>query len=604
MYERKCTHCGSVVQVESACATRVKCEACRIKMGLPPKGKRDYDTDDFVYCRICNEAQRRLQAHLKTHNLTADQYLVQYPDSPIEAKNTKIKRQKNDVTRQKMSESAKKSWLDEDVHKRRVEAIALNPSMKGKTLSEEHRQKIAESVSKTKQQFRYLTLERRQEKKMLKKQDLENFVICPLCLKETGDEVLSRIQLITLSHLKHHGYTYEMLFEEYPECVLSIEEIGHRHSESMMGQQHFNYGKQLSDETKLQISDSNKDYWENRHDKHCKECGRNLAFQSEKDICKECGRIEYGTNDTHDKVYCRICNLMKSDLSDHIKDCHKLSLDEYKTKYDVRVVVSQRIVDVISEGKIGIKLSDDQRLIFKQKMIEKANRMHKEKLQWDDNFDIEKYKEVVDRQHDLVDTDDVVYCRYCHKPFQKITQHIETHNLTSYMYRQLFPGAPFVAKKLIRETTKNWMDALFAKGIDIGNNWGYGGKRKDIGHYTRSMIESNFCRMLKINNIRYCYEPQKFYLDHEKYIVYIPDLLLLDDFFQWKANSFIELKKKAHDNDVEKVNVFLSQYSGHIVNIVEKYSHEWDQLRRMYKDKLPLWETADQNIRTHPEMYK
>jgi len=73
MYERNCKTCGNIVQVESKCVTIVQCNDCREKLGKKPKEKRDYDTDEFIYCRICNCVKRRLDSHIKCdHKITME----------------------------------------------------------------------------------------------------------------------------------------------------------------------------------------------------------------------------------------------------------------------------------------------------------------------------------------------------------------------------------------------------------------------------------------------------------------------------------------------------------------------------------------------------
>jgi hypothetical protein len=564
MYKRKCSTCGNDITTDNRFATIIRCEECKDKLGL---SKRDYDSDEFVYCRICNATKRRLDFHIKAeHKMTVDEYSNEYPDAPIFSKNTIESRKKDDCCRQKMSRAAKASWKNEKVKKVRIKAIRANPSMKGKTFSEEHRQKIAKSVSETKQQFRYLTLERRKNKKLLNKLKLKQYIICPLCLEETGDEITSRLRLITLSHIKCHNYTYEMLFEKYPDCILSVEEIGKRHSKSISGDKHFNYGKHLDEDVKSNISNGIKRHFLNIPKKYCVKCGKKISIKSKYDNCKQCRRIIYGADDAYDKVFCRECNLMKSDLSEHIKNVHNMTLLDYKSKHNVMVVSSQKIIDNISNGRIGLKLSDEQRLKFKQDMIKKEEQKNIDKSQWENDFRICNYNIVENKT--LIDTNDIIYCRYCLLQFKRITQHIESHNLTAFMYKQLFPGAPLISKNLI----KSIMFKVVNSSTTTNYNFGYGGIRNDIGHYVRSMVEANFCRILKLNNIRYKYEPERFSLNHDEYVMYVPDILLLDDFYLWQKKSFIELKKRINDEDVKKVNVFLDQYKECIVHSCSRES--------------------------------
>lgn len=600
MYQRKCVTCGNEVLVESKYATIVRCNDCKSKLG---KEKRDYDTDEFVYCRICHDVKRRLDSHIKSqHGMTVEEYLRQFSDASIYSKNLIESRKRDDESKAKTSKALKASWANEEIKTRRIELMIQNPSMKGRILSKEHRQKIADSVHETKSKDRHKTLERRAAKKRLQCEQLESFIVCPLCLRETNDEVMSRIRLITLSHLKRHKYTYDMFIEEFPDQKLSIDEIGRQHAESMSGKKHFNYGKQLDEQVRQNIARGINTYWQSKDKRYCIECFDKLPYDYNDSTCHKCNKKEYGTVDTYNKIHCHICNLMKSDLSSHIKVDHNMAIQEYKDQYCVNVVCSQSITDAMSSGRIGLKLSDEH----KQNIGTTLKTRNKLRLQWERDFDINQHKHVQDRQLDcqLSDTEDQIYCRYCFAIVQRLPQHIETHNLTTHMYQQLFPDAPLVASNLAKRIMKATLGTIHAKGADnVGMNWGYGGYRKDVGHYVRSMIEANFCRMLKLNNVKYKYEPEIFELDHERFTVYIPDILLLDQFHIWPSNVYIELKKKVHDEDIEKVKVFLEQCGDHEIYFLAKYSHEWDVLRRMYKSSIPLWEDSIQNIKTQPDRY-
>jgi hypothetical protein len=445
MYERKCTHCGLPVQVESICATIVKCDACRVKLGLSPKEKRNYDTDDFIYCRICNKVKRSIRAHLKaSHSFTVDQYLEQYPDALIESKSSASKRAKSSDTRQKMSDSAKNSWSDEIVRKHRVDAMLLNPSMKGKELSEEHKRKIADSVHETKSKDRWRTLDRRKVRKYDRKSELKEYVVCPLCMKETGDEVVSRVGLMTLSHVKRHNYSLQRFRDEYPFV-----------------------------------------------------------------------RISRGA----------------------------------------------------------------------------------ERLVWEQSFDKSEYDKIVEqaKMSSLQDTQSVIYCRYCKEAVKRISaRHLDMHKLTVTMYQQLFPDAPLVTKDVVVVSTRNMLNKVSTVNTI---NKGYYGFRHDIGHFVRSMIEANFCRILKLRNVSYEYEPTVFSLNHEVYSAYAPDVLLLDDFEKWSKHSYIELKNVIDRQAYEKVDTFRQQYPDKVIEFLAKRSPEWKSLERKYRHLIPLWETGSQNVR-------
>ena len=53
-----------------------------------------------------------------------------------------------------------------------------------------------------------------------------------------------------------------------------------------------------------------------------------------------------------------------------------------------------------------------------------------------------------------------------------------------------------------------------------------GGYRSDIDHYVRSTWEANFARLLKCSDIKYAYEPKRFYAEN---CSYCPDFWLIDE---------------------------------------------------------------------------
>ena len=143
----KCKHCENLVEICNKHATVVICDECRIKRNqqLPQTAKRNYDTDFFIYCRICNAARKKLDIHIKKeHNLTIKEYKQKFPDAPIYSKNTiNKKRNRSKESLKKTSEALKKSWKNEEVRKRRKETH-VNP-MKGKKHTIEAKLKIAKA---------------------------------------------------------------------------------------------------------------------------------------------------------------------------------------------------------------------------------------------------------------------------------------------------------------------------------------------------------------------------------------------------------------------------------------------------------------------------
>lgn len=475
-----------------------------------------------------------------------------------------------------------------------------------KIMSDEQKLKIAESVKKTKAKNRDKTLQRRLQKKIDEKLEMKDFIVCPLCLKETNNEILSRIKLMTKSHLIKHNYTFEQFKNEFPDCKTATDSICQNQSSKLSGQNHFNYGKQLSLETKQKIASSVVDY-NLLITKKCEKCSEPII--SKYDLCKKCRKQKsekYLIEDSNDFVYCRICNIAKKNLQQHLKLVHGLTTKEYKSSFDVTAISSQSYKSLIKISKTDTELSNDH----KQSISSGLNLVHKirtlEKSDWETNFKVDDWKEYTEKDSShLVDTDDYTYCRICLKKLNRISsEHLYQHKLTSSMYMRLFPESILVPKNVTTKLTLKSLQTKKDRNIAIGQNWGYGGYRKDIGHYVRSMVEANFCRILKLNKIRYVYEPKIFELKNQEFSVYIPDLMLLDNFRQWEKDVYIELKRNIHEEDEKKIKCFLAEYPFVNMIIVEQRSQIWRQMQSEYQKLLPLWEDKYQNIKVTPELYK
>jgi len=379
---RKCKDCKKDVEVTSKCATIVICDECRVKKGFVPNEKRNYDTDDFIYCRICNKVKRRLDLHIiKFHKKTIEEYQTLFPNAPIYAKNTTIKKRSRDqASRQKTSIKIKESWQRPDVRQRRTEMYTLHNPMRGKHHSIETKLKLSKAANykhsfkgkrkdiqysvrsmieanmcrlldykniKYEYENRYFDLqdgtiliidfflhddfemikggsylelkgwidkntghflnkekfdifkklypneyertvfifqksdewnylekkykpliplwetakhnlhthpEIYSETKINEKELWDEFIICPLCLRDGESELQARHKFLSACHLLSHGYTFKKFRDEFPNCKLKIDSIGKQHSEKLKGSNHFNYGKHLSEETCLKIS--------------------------------------------------------------------------------------------------------------------------------------------------------------------------------------------------------------------------------------------------------------------------------------------------------------------------------------------------------------
>lgn len=377
-----------------------------------------------------------------------------------------------------------------------------------KIMSEEQKLKIAESVRRTKALNRPKTLQRRLEKKLQQKSKLVDYIICPLCLRETNNEILSRIRLMTKSHLLRHNYSFEKFKTDFPDCETATKLICNNQSLKLSGEHHFNYGKVLSVETKNKISNSNSKFCQ-EHSKVCNRCGK--LIYSKHDLCKRCRKNKFSTVDAYDGVYCRICNIVKKDLSGHIKYDHNLTKEQYKLQFGAPICCEE-YSQKISNSRQGIVLNDQHRNSISTTLNKTHAIRHTNKLTWEQSFNKNDWLQYTNRDMtSLIDNDDFIYCRIRLQKMQRLSsEHLALHNMTASMYNLLFADAPLIAKNIIKNITIKMMTTKVNRGINIGNNWGYYGYRRDIGHFVRSMIEANFCRMLKLNNIRYEYELRAF----------------------------------------------------------------------------------------------
>jgi len=171
------------------------------------------------------------------------------------------------------------------------------------------------------------------------------------------------------------------------------------------------------------------------------------------------------------------------------------------------------------------------------------------------------------------------------------------------MYQKIFVNAPLVTRDVVERSSFTATKTMLDTDALIFQNRGYYGFRRDVGHFVRSTIEANFCRMLKLNNIHYEYEKEIFKLNDKDFHAYIPDIKLLDNFEYWKLGTYIELKQTIGDESLRKINVFKLCYPDKIINVLEQRSDIWRRLKRKYMHLIPLWETGSQNIKVTPSLY-
>jgi len=608
MHTRNCKLCRKEVIVQSNYATVVVCEECYSEQQKQNKyrklRKSDHDTDDQIYCRICNLTSKVLYLHIPAeHKITVDQYNEQFPDAPLTAKNTTLKKRRSKESREQTSISLKKAWQHSEYKKFRAEQPRTHKKGWKPTEQDIENMKKGQNASPLMQARREKAKQselKRKEEERNQKQKLIEFVSCPICLKEGKDEIDARCQYLTYAHITSHNYTMKQFNNEFENFKFKTDSLCQQHSESLSGENHFNFGKQLSESTREHIAQGNKDFQKNRPRKSCTQCGKLIFEENEAVFCFVCKYKTYAFADTYENVYCRICNISNANLSLHVKNAHNLTTEQYKQQYNAEVF-SQSNKDRIGAHLVGKPMSQEHKDALAVNAIKNA----KIRSEWELNFNIEDYEYLKDRilPPYMIDSDNYIYCRFCLKFVKRISPvHLTTHKLTTRMYHALFPDAPNMCRTLINHIISKGVDTKLAMGA-LGHSYGYDGYRKDLSHYTRSMVEANFCRILKFNNVKYEYESISFPLKHEVFASYSPDIKLLEDFYTWKAGDFLELKARLNEEDMLKLNIFIDNYPQINLIILEKSSKGIVDLEEQFQHLIPLWETSEQNIYKTPELY-
>ena len=142
-----------------------------------------------------------------------------------------------------------------------------------------------------------------------------------------------------------------------------------------------------------------------------------------------------------------------------------------------------------------------------------------------------------------------------------------------------------------RPSMKGKNNPMFGKPSPKNSGHGKGGFRPDLGHYVRSTWEANICRILKLCNIKYIYEPKRFFYGNHSYC---PDLFLEN------KNKYVEIKGHAKSERDWKCVCDSCVKTKHGVEEIRKQdfkvyiigSNEYRRLSNKYKSKIDLWEKS------------
>lgn len=113
------------------------------------------------------------------------------------------------------------------------------------------------------------------------------------------------------------------------------------------------------------------------------------------------------------------------------------------------------------------------------------------------------------------------------------------------------------------------------------NQYGKMGYREDLGHFTRSIFEANYCRYLKFFKVDYVYEPitVPLYIGKELVYNYTPD------FYLPATNDFVELKGIFKEKDILKISLFRE-----ICDLKLLHYNKWIETNDVFNQIIPNWE--------------
>lgn len=350
------------------------------------------------------------------------------------------------------------------------------------------------------------------------------------------------------------------------------------------------------------------------------------------------------------------CDVVREDLSQHIRIDHNMPVQEYKLKFNVKYVIDEE--KRLKRGA-SRRITNQLTKQFKCEICGEAC-LTKEAL--DKHYGMSK-----DAQHSYVlfnetNIDDWVQCEICGLRRSRLDFHLlADHNMSKEEYEKtynksclsenfvkrskaggrtiigkgMFLGSknPFYgkhhsefsknsigltiklnnSKKFVHhnkgrshteETRKKMSESrigsknpMFGKQPNMKTAYSIHGYRKDIGHSVRSTLEANYARYLVYNNIEYEFEPKPFVVVSDK-----GEENCWIDFYLPQTDEWVELKNY-QDRNIDKIELIIKQYPNIKLKILYADSDEWQDIDEKYSKLLPLWETQAQNLRTRPDLY-
>lgn len=356
-------------------------------------------------------------------------------------------------------------------------------------------------------------------------------------------------------------------------------------------------------------------------------------------------------------MICKLCKIHpveRSDLSQHIKDEHGISVNDYKKLFNVDSVIDDEVSNKRTEtNRKRMKYECD--LCLEKFGTERQLQKHYRKSK-DSKHSYKLYNES--------NADEWVDCKICGLRRKKLIDHIKNdHNITKEEYeikygsvfgkiylevmkengsskheseRYIGDKNPFYGKTHTKESRQQITSSLlednskrdkhfnkdrvhtpeachnialghtgerngmFGKPAAEGSSFGIQGVRKDIDQNIsfRSTFEANYARYLQYNKIRFEYEPRCFELvkeDRSK-TTYRPDFYLSD------TDEYVETKNYERAG-FDKIAALKTQYPDVKLSVLYQHSDEWQMIEEEYSELILLWETSKQNLRKTPELY-
>ena len=301
---------------------------------------------------------------------------------------------------------------------------------------------------------------------------MEDKVQCQICKEYYG--------LISSTHLKMHGLTFQEYKELYPDAKMISDSVQAKRSESLTG-------RKLSEETKYKCGNGARDRVQSEEEKEKRRQSNILACTDDvkkriSDSMKATladGSVVARTNKTKDQrqflirffremwtleqaaygnlVQCEICGEWLEFISGSHLQTHNITLTEYKRLYPLAKTTTEKYIKKLSDSIKGIPKPRSQEVSYR------AGKTTKIKL---------ALRHFINRRNkiDSLLYGDLIECKICGELLGQLSQHlVYHHNITIDQYKEMYPDAltiaPNISKVMACENTKKWDDPDYKKEV-------------------------------------------------------------------------------------------------------------------------------------------